>query len=39
MNGLKELVLSYRKLGKLARDEHPSLLGPFQSYEENKYGP
>jgi hypothetical protein len=31
------LVLHYKRLDKLARDKHSSLLGPFISYEENKF--
>ncbi len=30
-------VLQYTRLGRLARDKHFSLLGPFVSYEEIKF--
>jgi hypothetical protein len=32
-------VLHYSKLGRLARDNHSSLLGQLTSYEENEMGP
>ncbi len=37
MKGHDKLVIHYKKLERISRDKHSSLLGPFVSLEENGY--